>query len=80
MEVAPDRAFDVALRDFQEDPYLICPSCGGEIYGGEQVYQWNSDGCDLCEDCFLDKVHRLEPKLLADLFGLKHEEAAFKPK
>ena len=33
MEIAPDRAFEQSLRDFQEDPYLLCSSCGGEIYG-----------------------------------------------
>ena len=78
MEVAPDAGYGRFAKDSQDARHIACISCGGEIYNGENVYQWNSDGCDLCEDCFLERVRRLPPGLLADLFGLRHEEVAIK--
>jgi len=50
---------------------MSCAACGGEIYKGENRYQWDHDTCDICEECFLEKIRRIPPELLADLIGLR---------
>jgi len=77
LEIAPDVQSCGIFRDSQQDTYMICRHCGGEIYSEEQIYQWSTDGCDLCEECFVDHVRNLPPVMLAGLLGLRHEEVRF---
>ncbi|MDP4117642.1 MAG: hypothetical protein Q8873_00415 [Bacillota bacterium] len=74
MEHAPD---DYRGHDSQTDkPVMYCRHCGGEIYKTDTRYQWDSEECDICEECFSDKViEKLtqSPELIADAMGLKVE-------
>ena len=69
--ICPD---DFRGCDAQEErPVKFCAGCGGEIYKGETVFQWDGEECDLCEDCFREKIDRTPLKTRADVWKLKYE-------
>lgn len=56
-----------------------CPKCGGEVYAGEQLFEW--DGKKLCSDCFKHKVRlwlELFPEQVANALGFDFFPAAGK--
>jgi len=70
---APD---DNRGHDCQNDtPSAHCGLCGSEIYKGDIKYQWESEDCDLCEDCFRAKLDSLSLHQIATMIGLKVERA-----
>lgn len=65
---------DMRGCDGQEAAVVMhCAGCGGEIYKGETVFQWDGEECDLCEDCFREKIDRTPLETLADVWRLKYE-------
>lgn len=65
------------LRDPQdESPAAICPKCGGEVWTGEPMFDWNEKGY-ICLDCFKSAVFALldsEPRLAAAEMGVDYKE------
>ena len=46
----------VPLRDIQqEEPVCSCEGCGGEIYRGETIFEWQ--GKWVCVDCFQSELN-----------------------
>lgn len=44
------------LRDNQQEiPVCCCESCGGEIYRGENLYEWQEKW--VCVDCFQSEIN-----------------------
>lgn len=65
---------DMRGCDAQEErPVKFCAGCGGEIYKGETVFQWDGEECDLCEDCFWAALHKLGAVGVARCMGLRYE-------
>ena len=49
------RGLKPPLRDSQEDrPICLCPGCGGEVYAGEDLFEW--EGKKVCVDCFKEEI------------------------
>lgn len=71
---------EMPLRDSQEDrPVCLCPKCGGEVYHGEKLFEW--DGRKVCLDCFKHEVVSwLEnfPEQVADALCFDYGPAAGK--
>ena len=72
MMIEPD-----PLRDMQqEEPVTRCPRCGGEVWAGEAMFDWNRGGF-VCLDCFHSAVTRLldrDPRLMAVELGVACRE------
>ena len=66
------------MRDIQQDePASRCPMCGGEVWAGEVLFEW--EGGFVCVDCFRDAMRRMsdrDPVLLAAEMGLSTKEAS----
>lgn len=66
-----------ALRDEQEErPVCRCPGCGGEVYAGEWLTEW--EGRFLCPDCFANRLEswlNLAPNEVAAALGLDRKRA-----
>ena len=46
----------VPLRDTQqEEPVCTCGQCGGEVYRGESLFEWQ--GKWVCVDCFQSELN-----------------------
>ena len=65
------------LRDPQEEkPTDRCPKCGGEVWTGEPMFDWNEKGY-ICLDCFKSAVFALldsDPRLAAAEMGVDYKE------
>ena len=65
------------LRDRQgEKAVLYCAACGGEVYRGEPVFDW--EGRRLCVDCFKTRVDawlESSPVQVAAALGFDCEQA-----
>lgn len=65
------------LRDAQnENPVAHCPKCGGEVWTGEPMFDWNEKGY-ICLDCFKSAVFALldsDPRLAAAEMGVDYKE------
>ena len=65
------------LRDVQqEEPVTRCPKCGGEVWAGEPMFDWNGEGF-VCLDCFKSSVFALlesDPRLAAVEMGVEYKE------
>lgn len=65
------------LRDPQEEkPADRCPKCGGEVWAGEPMFDWNEKGY-ICLDCFKSAVFALldsDPRLAAAEMGVDYKE------
>ncbi len=66
------------LRDMQDEPPAgYCARCGGELWPGELVYNWDDRGVFICPDCFktaVNKLLELDPKLVALEMGVDYQE------
>ena len=69
------KACAVPYRDIQEEaPKAHCESCGGELYGYEDVYTYA--GKDVCLGCFVAAMHdwvEEAPREVAGLLGVEVE-------
>lgn len=65
------------LRDAQqEEPSTRCPKCGGEVWAGEPMFNWDNEGY-VCLDCFKSSVFALlesDPRLAAVEMGVEYKE------
>lgn len=65
------------LRDAQqEEPVTRCPRCGGEVWTGEPLFNWDNKGF-VCLDCFKGSVFALlesDPRLAAVEMGVEYKE------
>lgn len=65
------------LRDPQEEkPADRCSKCGGEVWAGEPMFDWNEEGY-ICLDCFKSAVSALldsDPRLAAAEMGVDYKE------
>lgn len=65
------------LRDVQqEEPVTRCPKCGGEIWSGEPMFDWNNGGF-VCLDYFKSSVSAFlesDPRLAAVEMGVEYKE------
>ena len=65
------------LRDAQQEaPVTCCPRCGGEVWAGEPMFNWNNEGY-VCLDCFKSSVFALlesDPRLAAVEMGVEYKE------
>lgn len=65
------------LRDAQnENPVAHCPKCGGEVWAGEPMFNWDSKGY-VCLDCFKSAISALldsDPRLAAAEMGVDYKE------
>lgn len=60
----------------QENPVMHCKKCGGEIYSGETVFNWNNEGF-ICLECFkaaVNKILDLDPQLVSTEMGVEYKE------
>ena len=66
------------LRDSQEDrPLCRCQKCGGEVYAGETLFEW--EGKKVCVDCFRYAMGvwlKDCPEQVADALGFDRGPAA----
>ena len=65
------------LKDPQDEaPVCHCPSCLGEIYHGEDRFEW--EGKMVCVDCFRDGISTLlahSPHQIALIMGCDYGPA-----
>lgn len=65
------------LRDVQrEEPVTRCSRCGGEVWAGELMFNWNSKGF-VCLDCFKGSIFALlesDPRLAAVEMDVEYKE------
>ena len=57
-------------------PRAYCPKCGGEVWAGEPMFDWNEEGY-ICLDCFKSAVYALldsDPRLAAAEMGVDYKE------
>ena len=74
MEIPLDLPGRTAPEDPQSRPHIgYCARCGGELYPGERIYAWDKESPDLCRECFLERVYRLDAETLAAAMGLGTE-------
>lgn len=66
------------LRDAQdESPACYCGKCGGEVYLGEKLFEW--DGKMVCVDCFKGEMCSWldrSPEQVADALNFEYEEVS----
>jgi hypothetical protein len=60
----------------------FCPDCGGEVYEGDVLIQWEPGGEYICPDCIYARLHELErdPEALASVIGGKTRRVHFERK
>lgn len=68
------RVRDYMLDPPEEKPIMVCPDCGGEMYGNERMYEV-SDGYFVCESCFKTWLSYIPPFEFADKFGISYLKA-----
>ena len=67
------------MYDFENAPVGYCECCGGEIYGGDEVYDMNevySNGRHIIhEECLLDSLEEVLTKQYArDVFDWRYND------